>query len=452
MDVLEKNQLAITWRNASRYQAISVLVGFLFMLYYANNVCEYVARLTFLGAALMIGIPLCGIVLIRIGLIKRLFETSFYPTRTQNIKTHMWLELALWMGVSLLLMLHNTIVFGFPLASGLKLAMGFLCLGAFTAMTLFQDIVYNRLHSEGKTKSPEDYYRKRYFSISKRLQVLVVLTGFFIMLVLSLLLRASLLTSEIENAEAALMFLYQHIFFVFTSYILCVFMVALKYGRNLHYLLENQIQAFASLLEGDYEITVPAISNDEIGRIATATNELALKLETQRSQTDSLQKLAMIDPLTQAYNRRYLEEQIVKDFQTTWFGRYVSFIIIDADHFKQINDQYGHEGGDLVLVRLVALIKSNIRASDLVVRLGGEEFLVVLPECPAVVGLSLAKLIRKSIEHAAIEYGEAVIAYTASLGVSTGRSGDIPFNDLLRQADKAVYQAKDEGRNRVVVA
>ena len=105
-----------------------------------------------------------------------------------------------------------------------------------------------------------------------------------------------------------------------------------------------------------------------------------------------------------------------------------------------------------MLVRLVALIKSNIRASDLVVRLGGEEFLVVLPECPAVVGLSLAKLIRKSIEHAAIEYGEAVIAYTASLGVSTGRSGDIPFNDLLRQADKAVYQAKDEGRNRVVVA
>ena len=162
-----------------------------------------------------------------------------------------------------------------------------------------------------------------------------------------------------------------------------------------------------------------------------------------------LARLATLDPLTGAFNRRMMTDlatRAVADARR--HGRPLSLLAIDVDHFKRINDEFGHEAGDLALCALVDLLRRELRASDLISRIGGEEFVVILPDTSEAAAGALAERIRARVS----DSGFAVAGWPAPLRVSIGvgalATGD--FDALRRATDRALYTAKRAGRNRVV--
>lgn len=160
--------------------------------------------------------------------------------------------------------------------------------------------------------------------------------------------------------------------------------------------------------------------------------------------------LAEVDALTGAYNRRKLIELGADEFSRyTRYGSPFSLMVADVDHFKRINDRYGHAAGDAVLSAVVAIMLAGKRATDALGRLGGEEFALLLPETSHAAALRVAERIRKQVQEAEIDTGQGVIAVTFSAGVVEIAPGDPSFDDLLRRADQLLYQAKERGRNRI---
>jgi diguanylate cyclase (GGDEF)-like protein len=163
-----------------------------------------------------------------------------------------------------------------------------------------------------------------------------------------------------------------------------------------------------------------------------------------------LRLLASTDSLTGAMNRRSFDEQTKREIaHADRYGKDLSCALIDIDHFKSINDRYGHSVGDSMLKRVVAIFRSQLRSSEYIGRIGGEEFAVVFPETPLPEAVLIAERIRTSLEAAAIENSGHKIHITASIGVA-GYRGGMKTDRLLHQADVAMYRAKLAGRNRVV--
>lgn len=161
-----------------------------------------------------------------------------------------------------------------------------------------------------------------------------------------------------------------------------------------------------------------------------------------------LQRAATIDPLTGAHNRLQLDIVLTGAFQRAQrYGTPVTLIALDLDHFKSINDSYGHHAGDQVLRRVATLLKSRLRFTDTIFRTGGEEFLVVLDNTPEEPAASVAEELRRRIAEADI-LGESR-PVTASLGVAQ-LEADESIEDWLRRSDLRLYSAKEQGRNRVV--
>ena len=189
-----------------------------------------------------------------------------------------------------------------------------------------------------------------------------------------------------------------------------------------------------------------------LGAIAAVCLENAFNRE-------QLRLTSLTDPLTGLYNRRYLEQRLAGEVARAQRHRQpLSFLFLDADRFKRINDTYGHDAGDRVLVHLGSYLKRLLRTSDIAVRYGGEEFAMVLPQTELANARELAERIRRSVaaHPARMDSGEA-IHVTLSIGVSGTanhwqESPDVLAAELVRQADAAVYAAKDTGRNRVVQA
>jgi diguanylate cyclase (GGDEF)-like protein len=158
------------------------------------------------------------------------------------------------------------------------------------------------------------------------------------------------------------------------------------------------------------------------------------------------------DSLTNTYNRRYLEERLLVDvFNASNENQPISIIMADIDHFKKVNDTYGHLAGDQVLKEFVKIAKNNIRKNtDWIARYGGEEFLIVLLNADESIAYKVAEKIRKAIEKAIIRYNEVNISITASFGTYTLNSQKITCEQLIDQADKNLYIAKNSGRNKTI--
>jgi diguanylate cyclase (GGDEF)-like protein len=164
-----------------------------------------------------------------------------------------------------------------------------------------------------------------------------------------------------------------------------------------------------------------------------------------------LRKLAARDSLTGAATRRVFVSQGQFAFkQSSRHGRELSCIVFDLDHFKQINDTYGHAAGDAVLRAVGNLTKSLIRSTDILGRIGGEEFGIVLPETPSISAATIGELIRKNIGLLAVKHNGHQISVTASCGIASLGSQDQSFASMLARADAAMYEAKAAGRNNVV--
>jgi diguanylate cyclase (GGDEF)-like protein len=169
---------------------------------------------------------------------------------------------------------------------------------------------------------------------------------------------------------------------------------------------------------------------------------------------ESLRFEAMHDSLTGLLNRGAVMEQLTKELlRASRRGAPVSVLMGDLDHFKGINDTYGHAAGDAVLREAARRLKAGVRAYDSVGRLGGEEFICVLPECDAKTGLSVAGRLCRSISDTPIQFAGNAIAHSISIGVaSTDQYGSVHADELMRAADSALYRAKHAGRSRALLA
>lgn len=165
-----------------------------------------------------------------------------------------------------------------------------------------------------------------------------------------------------------------------------------------------------------------------------------------------LQKLASNDALTGAFNRRSLEREAARlSARCTRIGDTLAVMMIDVDHFKSINDRYGHPVGDEVLRRLAALAQKTIRSDDYFARYGGEEFCILLPSTLEKDAWILAERLRQLYGAMAMEFEGEILHSTISVGVSDSTHAGLMFTSLVAAADQAMYRAKQEGRNRVVM-
>ncbi|OGB82079.1 MAG: hypothetical protein A2496_22825 [Burkholderiales bacterium RIFOXYC12_FULL_60_6] len=168
---------------------------------------------------------------------------------------------------------------------------------------------------------------------------------------------------------------------------------------------------------------------------------------------DRLRNQAIRDPLTDLFNRRYAEETLVRELQLAVRKQTpLSVIFLDLDHFKRINDTYGHDAGDVVLEKVGILMKTHTRGHDVACRYGGEEFLLVMSDTPLEVARQRAEALREGIRSLDIVYKTQSIAVTASFGVAAFPDSGADRDQLLKAVDVALYEAKTSGRNRVVTA
>lgn len=178
--------------------------------------------------------------------------------------------------------------------------------------------------------------------------------------------------------------------------------------------------------------------------------ELIISLKETIEENEKLLVQSTTDPMTGLYNRRHFEENANKDIDN--FRRHkspLSVMVIDIDHFKRINDQYGHNIGDVVLLKISKIMKDIIRAGDTLARIGGEEFALLLPMTSINAAEVLAERLRHKIEKESNDVKEVDSSITVSIGVAQLREEDHSLNDFLGRADKALYKAKNQGRNRV---
>ncbi|WKY47381.1 diguanylate cyclase [Eubacteriaceae bacterium ES3] len=192
------------------------------------------------------------------------------------------------------------------------------------------------------------------------------------------------------------------------------------------------------------EATVSGIYDEEgkfVGMLGVTRD-----ISERRKMEEEIRRLSITDKLTQTYNRLKLDESIDSLFsKANSVGTVFSIIILDIDHFKNVNDRFGHQAGDQVLIDLVGLLNLGVRDSDIVGRWGGEEFLIILPETNKAEALIMAERLRASV---ADNHFKDVGRVTISLGV-TSYNDDLTPEQLISRADSALYQAKQNGRNRV---
>ncbi|MHC1784634.1 MAG: diguanylate cyclase [Anaerolineaceae bacterium] len=194
-------------------------------------------------------------------------------------------------------------------------------------------------------------------------------------------------------------------------------------------------------------------SLDNIQVIAiTLADHLSLSL-TNLKLRETLRSQSIRDPLTGLYNRRYMEESLGRELPRAIRKKTpVGIIMMDIDHFKVFNDTYGHEAGDLVLRELGSLIQNHIRSEDIACRFGGEEFLLILPEANQEFTVKRAENIRELVKSMRIKYHRRFLGtITVSLGVAIFPEHSSTGEGILHKADEALYQAKREGRDRVVI-
>jgi len=191
------------------------------------------------------------------------------------------------------------------------------------------------------------------------------------------------------------------------------------------------------------------------GRIRKADEERMRSYIREKEQVVALETLsrqATHDPLTGLFNRRYLDQILYGEIaHARQSGSLMGIIMADVDHFKKINDTYGHQAGDLMLKESGKLMKSCVRSADIVCRYGGEEFVILMPGASAPTVQKCAEEIRKKFEALVVVSEENKIKATISLGAAIYPLHGANVDDVFIRADRALYQAKQEGRNRVMI-
>jgi len=232
---------------------------------------------------------------------------------------------------------------------------------------------------------------------------------------------------------------------------------------------EPQNDGKAEVMERRYPLCFPILKSGVVGSIVQMVvkesdrarilaalpyikvymSDTAPVLEVRRLM-ETLRESSLRDPMTGLNNRRFLEEFIeTLTASTRRKQMHIAILMLDLDHFKMINDTYGHDAGDAVLKALASVIKTTVRASDIIIRYGGEEFMVVLQDTSSAYALTVAEKIRATVEAMRIPHGGVALQRTISIGVADFPGDSNTFWQAVKFADVALYHAKESGRNRV---
>ena len=222
--------------------------------------------------------------------------------------------------------------------------------------------------------------------------------------------------------------------------------------------------------KGNLNAFVEINSHDEMGVLAKTFNQMVgdlkqthrildernqvlnLEIEKRKLIEKELQQQATTDPLTGILNRRAFFDKARRELlRSIRYHRKVSVLMLDIDHFKEINDSHGHQGGDEILKLFAKEAANPLRTSDLIGRIGGEEFAIILPETDSGKALKIAERIRQLIQKIDASIGQKAVHFTVSVGVSEVAKGEKEISAALNRADIALYRAKDLGRNRVCI-
>jgi diguanylate cyclase (GGDEF)-like protein len=167
---------------------------------------------------------------------------------------------------------------------------------------------------------------------------------------------------------------------------------------------------------------------------------------------EQLQELAVRDPLTQLYNRRYLQEALELEFaHPERSSMPMAILMLDSDHLKDINDEYGHKAGDDFLVHISTVIRESVRAGDIACRYGGDEFVVVLSNVTEKIAIRRAEKLRRTVAAHHILHRNKKVNISVSIGIAMFPAHGSKTVELLQKADQALYEAKRMGKDRVSV-
>jgi diguanylate cyclase (GGDEF)-like protein len=190
-----------------------------------------------------------------------------------------------------------------------------------------------------------------------------------------------------------------------------------------------------------------AAANQEL---IAANAALRSEIKERKRIEEELRLLAVTDPLTGASNRRYFMDRAREELaRSLRYGQPLHLLYMDLDHFKSVNDRYGHDAGDVVLTAVVATCRTTLRATDLFGRLGGEEFAALLIQTDSRAARQTAERLRKAIAKTSVPCGQATVGVTASIGMAGLDGPQESLETLLKRADTALYAAKRGGRNRL---
>ncbi len=241
--------------------------------------------------------------------------------------------------------------------------------------------------------------------------------------------------------------------------IIAIMFLGLMITRNFSRPLNQLMQITQAVTQGAIPVMGKSVETNEVDTLANRFSEMLQSLREKQEEIDRTHKLleesAIMDSLTGLYNRRYLKQMFPKLLAQARRDKHtLSGLMLDLDHFKKINDNYGHLVGDACLTHLGVLLKKSSRASDYIFRVGGEEFLILTLGESSISSELLAKKIKQSLSKHPFSSEQTIITMTASIGVSHADNKLPPesaLTNLLFQADKALYSAKHKGRNRVVI-
>jgi diguanylate cyclase (GGDEF)-like protein len=196
-----------------------------------------------------------------------------------------------------------------------------------------------------------------------------------------------------------------------------------------------------------------ANQNKHLLHLATAVAERISLAVANLKLREVLRNQSIRDPLTGLFNRRYMEESLNRELhRAARKHRSVSLVMLDLDHFKQFNDTFGHQAGDMLLREVASVIKARVRAGDLACRYGGEEFALILSETDTNGAHLCVDNIREAVKQLSVQFrGQSLGSMTLSAGIAASPGHSDNSEDLIHMADGALYRAKKEGRDRVVV-
>jgi diguanylate cyclase (GGDEF)-like protein len=270
-----------------------------------------------------------------------------------------------------------------------------------------------------------------------------------------LLERIGVLLRQVDEARAFVLQLSKGVLTALPGRTRNVFVEPLKELRaNLAHLTWQA----ARVAEGDYAQRVDFLGdlgeafNRMVSALAEKDHELRRTIEQLKSSSDDLRRLATIDVLTGSFNRRYFLERAADEIERARrYERPLCLCMLDIDHFKDVNDRWGHPAGDAVLTEVTNVCQRALRSQDVFGRVGGEEFGALLPETVGAVSARVAERLRAQIAASSVVFAGQSISVTVSIGVAGLRFERDSLTELIQRADNALYRSKQEGRDRVTL-